>query len=99
MSRTIKGKRFVGAKFEVFKIPNKRIGVVNESSGNYKLLFQIRTDDLKPRATHIVSRNKAVTTSLKISQDAATLLFFALKNQLEKDGILTTATAPGDVGA
>lgn len=99
MSEITKVKRFVNPKFEVFKLPNKRIGLIKTSSCNYGLIFRIRTDNLNPKAIHTVFRNKVVSTELLISKESALFLFLALKNQLEKDGILTTATAPGDVDA
>lgn len=84
-------KRFHDAKSELFKFENARVGVLsieNENAIEYWVKLKVLTDNLEPRARHFVEKDKVVATTVRLSQEAAISLMYALKNQLEKDGIL-----------
>lgn len=83
-------KRFHDAKSELFKFENARVGVLsieNENAIEYWVKLKVLTDNLDPRAKHFVEKGKTVATAVKLSQEAAISLMYALKNQLEKDGM------------
>ena len=84
-------KRFHDAKSELFKFENARVGVLsieNDNAIEYGVRLKVLSDNLEPRAHHFVEKDKVVTTTIKLSQAAAISLVYALKNQLEKDGVL-----------
>ena len=81
-------RRHASENREAFKFENARVEVVSLPSGEYGVGFKVLSDDLKPRAVHIVEKGKVVATSLKISAEAAMSLMYGLQERLRKDGIL-----------
>lgn len=84
-------KRFYDDKSELFKFENARVGVLsieNDNAIEYGVKLKVLSDNLEPRAHHFVEKDKVVATTVKLSQEAAISLMYALKNQLEKDGVL-----------
>lgn len=83
-------KRFHDAKSELFKFENARVGVLsieNDNAIEYGVKLKVLTDNLEPRARHFVEKDKIVTTTVRLSQEAAISLMYALCNQLRKDGV------------
>ena len=83
-------KRFYDAKSELFKFENARVGVLsieNDNAIEYGVKLKVLSDNLEPRAHHFVEKDKIVTTTVRLSQEAAISLMYALCNQLRKDGV------------
>lgn len=80
-------KRISYPNAETVKLKNKKftIGVLKD---DYVLEWTILSEDLRPRAVHIVKRNKAVTTGIKVGKESALAMLSALYNQLKKDNLI-----------
>lgn len=73
---------------EVIKLKNRKIELIKDENNGYFVSFRVLSDDLSPRATHLVFKDKIVVTTLRITTESAMCLMLALKAQLEKDGIV-----------
>ena len=79
---------------EVMKMGDRHLTVwkneitPKEDPQSYTIEFKVVTNDFEPRASHCVKRNRIVCTGLRVSPQSAIALYFALKNILQKDGIL-----------
>jgi hypothetical protein len=73
---------------ELFKYENARVQVVSLKTKDYGIEFKILSEETTPRAFHIVTKNKIVTTGLKLSKEAALSLMIGLQEQLRKDGVI-----------
>ena len=79
---------------EVMKMGDRHLTVwkneikPGEDQESYTIEFKIVTNDFEPRASHYVKRGKIVCTGLRVSPQSAIALYLALKNILQKDGIL-----------
>ena len=73
---------------EQFKFKNTRIEIVSLPTEDYGLAFRVLSKDTSPRTTHIVDKNKIVTTIFRISKEAALSIMLGLNEQLRKDGVI-----------
>jgi hypothetical protein len=73
---------------ELVKLKNKRVQIVSLPTEEYGIEFRILSEDLKPRAVHVVKKDKIVITAFKISKKSAYALMIALINQLQKDKLI-----------
>ena len=71
----------------VFKLGNRRVKV-GYYKGDYIIEFRQLTDNLSPRAWHIVERDKIVTTGIKMSKDGAICVLQGLLDRLRADGAI-----------
>lgn len=73
---------------ELFKFKNTRVQVVSLPAEEYGIEFTVLSKDTSPRTTHIVKKNKVVTTVMRMSTEAAISLMTGIQKQLHKDGII-----------
>lgn len=69
------------------RLKNKRINVITTQKKDYQLSFKVLSDNLEPRAIHLVKKN-VVTTVLSLSEEAAVALAVGLVEELKKNGII-----------
>jgi len=66
---------------------NKRVNIITTQKKDYQLSFKVLSDNLEPRAIHLVKKN-VVTTVLSLSEEAAVALAVGLVEELKKNGII-----------
>ena len=69
------------------RLENKRVSVITTPKKDYQLCFKVLSDNLEPRAIHLVKKN-VVTTVLNLSEEAAVALAVGLVEELKKNGII-----------
>lgn len=73
---------------ELFKYNNARVQIISLPTESYAIELKVLSTDLRPRALHIVKKDRIVTTGLRISKEAALSIMIGLQEQLRKDGVI-----------
>lgn len=68
----------------VIKLRNRRIGVTVLDPNKFLLTFTLRTDNLLPRATHVVVKDKIVETGVSVTYKSLVALYEAIEDELKK---------------
>ena len=81
-------KKYSYPNAELFKYENARVQVVSLPTEDYGIELKVLSEDIRPRAFHIVKKDKVITTGMRISKEAALSLMIGLQEQLRKDGVI-----------
>lgn len=81
-------KRYSYQNAELFKYENARVALVSLPTDEYHIELKVLSKDIRPRASHIVKKDRIVLTSIKITEQAALSLLIGLQEQLHKNGVI-----------